>query len=327
MAGFCFLGYPVCEQTHTIHFQGRGDPLLDEQRKQVTTRLASYSTVINVILTLLKGVVGFLARSDALVADAAHSAADVAGSVAVMIGLRVARLPADTDHPYGHGKAEVIAASIVAIFLILAGLDVIFNSVRQFFSPLSAPAPVALYTAVFSMIVKEAIYRYQIKIGRAIRSPALIAGATDHRSDVYSSLAASAGILISLLGKNLHQPFLLYADPIAGLIVAAVVVRIGYQMAVDSFRSLLDQVLDSETTQNMTLAVQGVSGVMRVDDLRARSNGSYWIVDVKMSVDPSMSVLDGHHIAKTVKWTIMDQYEEVFDVLVHVNPFFEMDRE
>jgi len=286
-------------------------------------RLTWLSAVANVLLTLGKGFVGLMAHSDALIADAAHSAADVAGSLAVMIGMRVARLPADEDHPYGHGKAEVIAASLVAILLVLAGLDVIYSSVRQFFAVLEHPQWLALFTAAVSVVIKEFLYRYQIGVGKAARSPALIAGAADHRSDVYSSLAATAGIGLALIGAWLHIPLLLYADPLAGVLVAVVVVSMGYRMALDSYRSLLDQVLDAKTTQKLTEAVGAVPGVLRVDDVRARTNGSYCIVDVRMSVDPEMSVLEGHQIARMVKWAIIGDFAEVQDVLVHVNPFDE----
>ncbi|MCY0902993.1 MAG: cation diffusion facilitator family transporter [Firmicutes bacterium] len=291
------------------------------QRQRQVVQLTWVSALVNVFLTAIKAIVGFMTQSDALIADAAHSAADVAGSIAVMIGLRVAKRPADDDHPYGHGKAEVIAASLVAMLLILAGLDVVYTSARQLFAPKETPEMAALLTAVGSVLVKEVLFRYQMKVGRAAHSPALIAGAEDHRSDVYSSLAASVGILIALVGRWTHMPVLLFADPLAGIFVALVVVRVGYRMAGESFGTLLDQVLDGETTRQIAGCVADVPGVLRVDNVRVRTNGSYWIVDVRMSVDPEMSVLEGHQIARMVKWSIKGQYDQVRDVLVHVNPY------
>ncbi|MCY0877206.1 MAG: cation diffusion facilitator family transporter [Firmicutes bacterium] len=301
------------------------EPADRKSSDRTVTQMTWLSAIVNVLLTIVKAVVGTIAHSDALIADAAHSASDVAGSVAVMIGLRVARRPADQDHPYGHGKAEFIAASLVAILLILAGVDVVYNSVRQFFLPIARPEWAALLTAVGAVLVKEVLYRYQNMIGRKAHSPALLAGAADHRSDVYSSLLASVGIGIALIGQGLHVHALFYADPIAGLFVALVVVRMGYKMADESFRNLLDQVLDSETTASLNGFASAVPGVLRVDDLRARTNGSYWMVDVEVSVDPEMSVLEGHQIARTVKWAIIGEYPQVRDVLVHVNPFMQED--
>ncbi|MHB1683383.1 MAG: cation diffusion facilitator family transporter [Bacilli bacterium] len=285
-------------------------------------RQALYSIALNIVLTALKGVVGVLAHSDALLADAAHSGADVAGSLAVWVGLRVARRPADADHPYGHGKAEWIAASLVAVLLLLAGLDVVYASIRQFYMPPPvAPESVAFFTAVFAIVAKEVMYRYQVSLARRLGSPALLAGAKDHRSDVYSSLAAAAGILLAVIGNRIHVRALLYADPIAGLIVALVVVWIGYRLATDSFTSLMDKVLDAKATGGMLQVVEQVPGVLRVDVLRARSHGPYVVVDIKVSVDAEATVFAGHQIAKGVKTQIMEHFDEVSDVLVHVNPF------
>ncbi|MHB1629768.1 MAG: cation diffusion facilitator family transporter [Bacilli bacterium] len=289
-------------------------------------RQALYSIGLNVVLTALKGFVGVFAHSDALLADAAHSGADVAGSLAVWVGLRVARRPADADHPYGHGKAEWIAASLVAVLLLLAGLDVVYASIHQFFKSPAAPEAAAFYTAVFAIAAKEVMYRYQASLARRLDSPALLAGAKDHRSDVYSSLAAAAGILLAVVGNRIHVPALLYADPIAGLIVALVVVWIGYRLASDSFTALMDKVLDAKTASDMLHVVEQVPGVLRIDDLRARSHGPYVVVDVKVSVDAEASVLAGHHIAKTVKTRMMEQFGNVSDVLVHVNPFLPDER-
>ncbi len=281
-----------------------------------------WSLVINVILTLGKGIIGFVARSDALVADAAHSATDVAGSIAVLVGIHFARRPADEVHPYGHGKAEFIAASLVAILLVLAGIDVMYKSIMEMFTKLVAPASIALYAALVAVVIKEVLYQYQVQAGKKNHSPALIAGAADHRSDVYSSLAAAVGIVIALIGVRLNQPWLYVADPIAGFIVAILVVFVGYRLLRDSFTSLMDEVLDNETTQLIADTVSCVPGVQRIDDLRVRINGSYWIVDVKISVNPEITVLQGHQITKNVKAAIMEKHHEVYDILIHVNPFF-----
>ncbi len=292
-----------------------------EEERQ-SNQLAYYSLALNVVLTAVKGIVGLVAHSDALLADAAHSGADVAGSIAVIIGIRVARRPADADHPYGHGKAEEIAANLVAILLILAGLDVVYSSVAGVITLSTAPDQVALYTAIGAMLAKEVMYHYQIRVAKRVNSPALDAGASDHRSDVYSSLAAAIGIFLSLLGKWNHLSVLLLADPIAGLIVAVVVVHIGYQLARQSYRTLMDQVLDEGSTHDMIAVAMGVEGVLRIDDLRARSFGSYIVVDIKLSVDAEATVSAGHHVAKEVKYQMMKRFHSVSDVFVHVNPYY-----
>ena len=283
-------------------------------------RFAQISVWSNVLLMIGKAVIGFAGHSDALLADAAHSAADVVGSLAVAIGVRVARRPADREHPYGHGKAEVIAASIVAMLLLLAGLGVIYSSARAFLSSPAAPDAIALIAVLLAMAGKEWLYRVTLGVGKRLQSPALVAGAADHRSDVYSSAAAAAGIALALVGRGQHIRWLLYADPLAGILVAAVVVAVGYRLARESFTLLMDQVVHSESTDALGRCVVSVEGVLSLDDLRVRSAGSYWVVDVKIGVDPEITVREGHGVARVVKAEIMRQFAQVSDVLVHVNP-------
>lgn len=288
--------------------------------EQVKSRLAGLNLWANFVLTVVKAVVGFTTQSDALLADAAHSGADVAGSLAVIIGVNVARRPADREHPYGHGKAEVIAASIVAALLVLAGLDVMYNSARSFWQPPAAPQWLAFAVAALAALGKEWMYRHQMRVGRKLGSPALIAGAADNRSDVWSSSSAALGIGLALLGQCIGRRWLLYADPLAGLLVAAVVVGIGYRLARESYTNLMDQVLDAATTERIAACAASVPGVIALDDIRVRAAGPYWMVDVKIAVNPHITVRAGHDVARAVKLTVLEAFPQVHDVLVHVNP-------
>ncbi len=283
---------------------------------------ARMSLLVNLMLTIAKGWIGFIAHSDALIADAAHSATDVAGSIAVLIGLYFAKRPADKEHPYGHGKAEFLAASVVAILLLLAGIEVLMKAISSFGSVLHAPAPIALFTSLIAVLIKEILYRFQGREGKKRNSPALIAGAIDHRSDVYASLLAAAGIGVALVGIFFHQPLFYYADPIAGMLVAVIVIVIGFRLIRDSSISLMDVVVDNEEKSAVYETIVKVPGVMRIDDLRMRTNGSYFLVDVKIGVDPSITVLEGHTITKQVKSAVLDRHPQVYDILVHVNPYF-----
>lgn len=288
---------------------------------RVATRVSIYSLLLNIALTAVKTAVGLAVQSDALLADAAHSGADVAGSIAVWIGLRVARRPADANHPYGHGKAEVIAAALVALLLLLAGADVSFESARALFEPPEQPSIWAFVTVCGAIAVKEVMFRWQRAVGRRLRSPALLAGAVDHRSDVYSSSAAGLGIGVALLGAQFGIRLLRYADPLAGLAVAVVVVWIGWKLARQSFMLLMDERIGGERAERLARIIRATPGVLRLDDVRARAAGSYWIVDVRMSVDPEITVEVGHDIGKLVKARIMAEFGEVREVLVHVNPY------
>lgn len=294
---------------------------------RVATRVSVYSLLLNIVLTVVKTAVGLAVQSDALLADAAHSGADVAGSIAVWIGLRVARRPADANHPYGHGKAEVIAAALVALLLLLAGADVSFESARALFEPPEQPSVWAFVTVCGAIAVKEIMFRWQRAVGRRVGSPALLAGAADHRSDVYSSAAAALGIGVALLGARFGIRILRYADPVAGFAVAVVVVWIGWKLARQSFMLLMDERISGERAERLARTIRATPGVLRLDDVRARAAGSYWIVDVRMSVDPDITVEAGHDIGKLVKAHIMAEFGEVREVLVHVNPYHSTGRD
>lgn len=176
---------------------------MEQNRRFKQAEFAAWiGIIINVLLTIVKGMIGLQSQSKALIADAIHSASDIAGSLAVYVGLRAAKQPPDEEHPYGHGKAESIAAIIVAVILFIAGLQIGKSSFSSFFNPVKAPGGLAIYAVVISIVVKEILFRYKYRLGKKLNSEALIVNAFEHRSDVYSSLAALAGIGASLLGKH-----------------------------------------------------------------------------------------------------------------------------
>ncbi len=274
----------------------------------------------NLVLAIIKGVVGFISNSRALIADAVHSASDVAGSFAVLLGLRAAKLPPDRDHPYGHGKAESIAAIIVAVLLFIVGLEIGYSSVESFFHPIEAPKIWAVYAVVFSIIAKELMFQYKYRLGKRIKSDAVITNAYEHRSDVYSSIAALIGIGAAVLGGKLGIDWLEYADPIAGLVVSLLVLRIAWKLGAESIHNTMDHVLHEEDTVEMKEIVESVEGVMNLDEFFAREHGYYVIIDIKIAVDPKISVQHGHDIGKEVKRRLIEQ-SMVRDVFVHINPY------
>lgn len=275
--------------------------------------------LVNILLTVVKGVIGIQSQSKALIADAIHSASDIAGSLAVYIGLRAAKQPPDKEHPYGHGKAESISAIIVAIFLLLAGLQIGKSSFSNLFEPAEVPGNLAIFAVVFSIVIKEALFRYKYRLGKKLHSDALIINAYEHRSDVYSSIAALIGIGSSIIGGYLEIGWMLYGDPAAGLVVSLMVIRMAWKLGYEAIFTTMDEVLDSEQTIGYRTAAMTVPGVRRVDELFARKHGYYFIVDIKIAVDPEMTVEDAHQIGKEVKEELMRD-RDVHDVLVHINP-------
>ncbi|MFE7063038.1 cation diffusion facilitator family transporter [Sutcliffiella sp. NPDC057660] len=283
---------------------------------------ALVGVVGNIVLAILKGWAGVVANSRALVADAVHSASDVAGSLAVYIGLKAAKQPPDEDHPYGHGKAENIAAIIVAVLLLIVGFEIGKSSFAAFFEPIDAPKMLAVYVVIISIVVKEAMFRYKYNLGKKIKSDAIIVNAYEHRSDVFSSIAALIGIGGAIFGDYIGVDWLVYLDPVAGLFVAALIMKISWQLGSESIHNTMDHVMHEEDTDEFREVVTSVPGVLKIDALHAREHGHYVIVDLKISVDPYITVEEGHKIGKDVKAKLLEN-REVQDVFVHINPYSE----
>jgi cation diffusion facilitator family transporter len=295
---------------------------VSEERFEKAEFAAWVGIVGNVALALLKGVVGFMAQSKALLADSAHSVSDVVGSFAVLIGLRAAKKPPDVDHPYGHGKAESIASIIVSVLLLVVGVEIGISAIKSIWQGVAeAPKGYALIAIGISLVVKEAMFQYKIRLGKKLNSQALITNAWEHRSDVYSSIAALVGVFGAILGRYLDIKVLYYLDPLAGLFVSLLVLKMGYSLVKDAIHTTMDHVLHKEDAADLISTVQTIKGVITVDDLRAREHGHYVIVDIKISVNPRISVLEGHEIAKLVKQQLMRRFHHVSDVFVHVNPY------
>lgn len=274
----------------------------------------------NIILAILKGGIGIYAGSKALIADAVHSASDVVGSLAVYIGLRAAKQPPDEDHPYGHGKAESIAAIIVAVLLMLVGFEIGKSSIESFFEPIKAPKTIAVIAVAVSIVLKEWMFRYKYNLGKKLNSDALIVNAYEHRSDVYSSIAALIGIGGAVIGGKFGIDWLVYGDPIAGVFVSVLVIVMAWKLGKESIHSTLDHVLHDEEIQPLKDIVTSFPEVKKLGELHAREHGHYVIIDLKISVDPNMTVEEGHRVGKKVKKRLMEE-ANVRNVFVHINPY------
>ncbi|AYA77141.1 cation diffusion facilitator family transporter [Robertmurraya sp. P23] len=292
----------------------------NQERFKKAEFVAIIGIIGNLILAVLKWVIGVYANSRALVADAVNSASDVAGSLAVFIGLRAAKQPPDEDHPYGHGKAESIAAIIVAVLLVLVGFEIGKSSFQAFFQPIEAPKLIALVAVIVSIAIKETMYRYTFSMGKKLNSDALIVTAYDHRSDVYSSLAALVGIGCAILGEKLAIGWLVYADPVAGLFVSILILKLAWKLGSESIHNALDHVLHEEDTIELRKIVESIPEVKKIDELHAREHGHYVIIDLKISVDPYITVEEGHRVGKKVKQKLMEE-RHVENVFVHINPY------
>ncbi len=280
-----------------------------------------YNIIINLLLALLKGFAGVLARSQAMIADAFHSAGDLMVNIVVLFGLRASYKPADAEHPYGHGKAETLAQNIVGLLIMATGVYLAVASLMTLrIEPVGPPGQVALSAAVFSIVVKWILYRYMWQVGENENSRAIKANALDHRSDVLSSLAALVGIGGARLGAGFGYPIFYYLDPLAGIMVAVLIIMMGLGIMRDAGKELMDSMCPPETLQEITTLALGVPHVKEIHQVRARSSGSCLLVDIEIGIDGSFSVEEGHAVAHNVEENIFLKREDIITINVHVGP-------
>ncbi|MCD9026525.1 cation diffusion facilitator family transporter [Cohnella silvisoli] len=280
------------------------------------------SLISNIVLTVIKFAVGLLFNSPVLIADGVHNAGDVVATGAALSSMRVSKQPPDEDHPYGHGKAEVVGAGIVAIILAMAAIYMGYHSVTVLFEPPHKATFIALIAAAFSLILKQVLYVYTMSIGKKTNSNGLIATAYDHLADVYASIAAVIGIGLALIGDYYHIAFLSYGDPIAGIVVAYFVLKLAVHIGKTSVGVLMEKNVDMDKMNAFINLVKSVPEVKRIDRIRARDHGHYVIVDVRVGVSAELSVQEGHDISRLIKQSIMNQHPNVEEVLVHLNPWY-----
>lgn len=270
---------------------------------------------INVVLSIFKMLAGILGFSYAMIADAIHSISDCLATGTVYVGLRIGEKPADESHPYGHANAETIAAFLVALIILATGVFVGVSAVHLIaHKHLGTPATIALIAAAASIVIKEGLFRYTLKVGEKNNSPAVIANAWDHRSDAYSSIAALVGILGARLGFQ-------YLDPVAGLVVAAFIVRISLTILRPNIGTLMDERPSSAVLHQIRATTLEVGGIKAIDDLRVHRRGSTFTIDMEIAVNSRLTVEQGHEVAAEVKSRLMNAIEHVQDVMVHVNPY------
>ncbi|MCM3568183.1 cation diffusion facilitator family transporter [Neobacillus mesonae] len=291
-------------------------------REALAKKIAWISVISNLILTLGKIIIGWYGKSDAVFADGIHSAADVFASVIVLLVIKIANKPADKEHPYGHGKAEVIVSEIVGILLLLVSLYVVYEGVSGFFEKVESPSVLAVWVALFSFAAKLVLYRSSMKVAQENSSKAIEAIAYDHKADIVASIAAAIGVLLSIMGDRLAIHFLLYGDKVASIFVAYLIFRIAKDMLTEAFDILLERNINTETILEYIAIINEFPEVKRIDRIRAREHGHYVLVDLRISIDHYKTIKEGHDLAKKIKGKIMDQYDNVREVLIHLNPYF-----
>jgi len=296
-----------------------------DMRETLAKKVAWISVISNIILTIGKIIIGWYGRSDAVFADGIHSAADVFASVIVLLVIKIANKPADKEHPYGHGKAEVIVSEIIGILLLLVAIYVAYEGVSGFFHEVESPSFLAMWVALCSFITKIILYRSSLRVAKENQSKAIEAIAFDHKADIVASIAAAIGVLLSIIGEKFDIHFLLYGDKAASIFVAYLIFKIAKEMLTEAFDILLERNINTETMQEYIAVVNEFKEVKRIDRIRAREHGHYVLVDLRISIDHFKTIKQGHDLAKSIKGKLMDQNDNIHEVLIHLNPYYHDD--
>jgi cation diffusion facilitator family transporter len=286
-----------------------------ETRYEEADKVTIQSILWNIFLTIIKIFAGIFGKSSAMISDGLHSASDIISSVGVLIGNKIAKTPNDKEHNYGHEKAETLVSFLLSILLIIVSLKIGWGALQSLFNLDSVQVPTALplIVSIISIGIKEYQYRITIRIANKINSPSLKADAWHHRSDALSSIAAFIGIGGAMLGFKA-------LDPIASIVVALFVAKVGFDILKDSTNELMDYSIDDEQEEQIRKIAEKIDGVINLGELRTRKHGAMAYVDLTICVNKDLTVLEGHELAHKIEKYIINEMKFVKGITVHVEP-------
>ena len=285
------------------------------QQEKLKSRVTGIGALVNLFLSVIKVGFGIFGQSAALIADGIHSFSDLASDIFVLIAIKLGSRKADHDHPYGHRRFETVATVILGGGLVTVGGWISWDAVDRLLHPemLLVPKIDALIVAAISILSNEWLYQYTKRIARKTRSKLLLANAWHHRSDAISSIVVLFGILAVLYG----YPF---ADAVAAIIVALMVAKIGFSLLLESVKELVDTSLPARFVGEIRTVILNTDGVRGIHLLRTRQMGEDAYVDAHIVVNPRISVSEGHMIADEVRDGLIASFDDIMDVLVHIDP-------
>lgn len=266
------------------------------------------------ILSATKLTVGFIGNSEALKADGLNNTTDIAASIAVLIGLRISQKPPDLNHHYGHLRAETIASLVASFIMAAVGIQVLINAVKNLLNPVhQTPSIMTAIVAGGSAIIIYGVYRYNLQLGNRINSSAVKAAAYDNRADALVSLGTSIGILAAIFGFPI-------VDSITALVIALIILKTAYDIFKEAVYTLTDG-FNEEEVEKLSTLVKEVKGVTVLSDFKGRMHGNLMLVDLTVSVDPNLNVVESHRITEEIEQKI-HKVKPFCMVLVHIEPHF-----
>jgi cation diffusion facilitator family transporter len=290
-----------------------------DRRQKLGSLAVNLGLGVNVILAAIKTTVGILGHSPALLAEGINSTSDVAYYIVVGIFMRLARRPADDDHPFGHSQLESIAALLVGSFVIATAIAIFWNAVDTIFEQVSGVStsegahPAALLIACLTVVIKIFMMFFTQHLARQTENPAVLALSYDHRNDIFSAAGAAAGILLGQIGYA-------WGDPLAGALVAFIVLRTGVEIIRQSSAELMDSVPSRELAEQTARLVMQVGGVLSLEAVHVHRFGPYLLMNVTIGVDGEISVIEGDLIACAVEDILYEHIDLLRQVHVHYHP-------
>lgn len=291
------------------------------QREKEIVRVTLWGTAANMALVVFKFVAGFVGNSAAMVADAVHSLSDFLTDIIVLVFVHISAKPQDESHDYGHGKYETIASFIIALALGAAAVGIIVSGCKQLAAwlqgaDLEAPRAIALWAALLSILVKELLYQYTIRKGQQLDSQALKANAWHHRSDALSSIGAAIGICGALVLGNRWTVL----DPIASIVVGAMLIKSAIDLLRGSMDDLTECSLPAETEQEIIAIVKSVSDVSDPHNLRTRRLGNRIAIEMHVRMPGTTTLADAHQHATLIEQRLRERFGASTHITIHMEP-------
>lgn len=283
--------------------------------KKLANKVSIITIAVNLALSLLKFIVGFVGNSQALISDAVHSASDVVSTIAVMFGVNMSAKKSDNAHPYGHERIECIFSIILSMMLFITGIGIGISAIKIIISgaDIAIPSTIALIAAAVSIAVKEWMYHYTKRTAKKINSSSLMADAWHHRSDALSSVGSLIGIGGALLGFKI-------LEPIASIVICIFIAKAAFDIFMDAVNRLIDSACTDEELEKIRQCIIEIDGVKRIDKLMTRRFGSKIYVDLEIAEDPDITLKAAHDIAERVHDNIEAKIENVKHCMIHINP-------
>lgn len=287
-----------------------------KNNEKIAIKVSVISIILNCLLTLIKFISGVISKSSAMISDSVHSLSDVLSTFVVIIGVKISNKKADSDHPYGHERIECVSAIILSGMLFIIGALIGINGIKNVTnsSNLVMPGVLALIASIISIISKEAMYQYTIRVSKKINSAALKADAWHHRSDALSSIGSFIGILGSRLGFKIF-------DPLASVIISLCIIKVSIDIFKDAIDKMVDKSCDKEVIDKVISVIEKNESVKNIDDIKTRQFGNKAYVDVEISVDENLLLKDAHKVAEEIHNSVENEINIVKHCMIHVNPY------